>query len=180
MTKNENDSQLAWLKIGIHTLDQLGFRALKINDMCQLLGVTKGSFYHWFQSKRDYELQLLSYWKQRYTQGFIEHAEKGKDSKHKLAILGAQCIEGALSGNRLEFEINAWSFQDSEIKAFVTSVYEQRYNYLLKLLADIYSNPTAVKKHALILYALVVGVDLFYRNLTREELELIFSDYLIE
>ncbi len=178
MINDENDSQLAWPKKGSYTLDQLGFRALKIKDMCERLKVTKGSFYHWFKSKRDYELQLLDYWKQRYTQGFIVNAEKGKNNQSKLAILGEQCIEGALNGKRLEFEINAWSFQDKEVKTFVTSVYNQRHQYLIKLLSGIYSDKNEVKKHALILYALVVGIDCFYRELTREELSLMFSDYL--
>lgn len=176
---SDNNSQLAWLKMGIQTLDTVGWRALKINDLCQKLKVTKGSFYHWFKSKRDYDLAVLRYWKQRFTQGFIEQAEHGKNSQEKLALLGRQCIAGAIMGNRLEFEINAWSFQDDEIKAFVTSVYEQRHQYLNQLLADIYDDPIEVKKHGLILYSLVVGIDFFYRQLTLEELELIFSDYLV-
>lgn len=176
---DDNNSQLAWLKIGIKTLDRQGWRALKISDLCHQLGVTKGSFYHWFESKRDYDFRVLAYWKQRYTQGFIEQAESGKHSREKLSLLGRQCINGAIKGNRLEFEINAWSFQDGEVKDFVTSVYEQRHQYLLKLLSDIYDTPEEAQKHGLILYSLVVGVDFFYRQLTLSELELIFSDYLL-
>ncbi|WP_223787363.1 TetR/AcrR family transcriptional regulator [Marinicella meishanensis] len=176
---NDNNSQLAWLKIGIQTLDQIGWRALKINDLCQQLKVTKGSFYHWFQSKRDYEMQVLGYWKQRFTQGFIDQAESGHSSREKLSLLGQQIIQGALDGNRLEFEINAWAQQDDEVKAFVTSVYEQRYAYLVRLLKDIYPDPQAVQKHSLTLYSLVIGIDLFYRRLSRAELELIFEDYLV-
>ncbi|TDR20494.1 TetR/AcrR family transcriptional regulator [Marinicella litoralis] len=179
VTNNDNNSQLAWLKKGIQTLDTIGWRALKIKALCAQLNVTKGSFYHWFKSKRDYEMQVLAYWKQRFTQGFIEQAEQGKTSREKLSILGRQCIDGAINGNRLEFEINAWSFQDEAVKKFVTSVYQQRHQYLLKLLGDLYDDPIDVKKHGLILYALVVGVDFFYRPLSPEELELIFADYMI-
>ncbi len=175
---NDTNSQLAWLKMGIQTLDTVGWRALKINDLCQQLKVTKGSFYHWFKSKRDYEMQVLNYWKLRFTQGFIEHAESGQSSQEKLALLGRQIIQGCIEGNRLEIEINAWSTQDDEVKTFVTSVYEQRYQYLIKLLSDIYDDPREVKKHGLILYSLVVGIDFFYRQLDQHELELIFSDYL--
>ncbi len=175
---NNNNSHLAWLKIGVKTLDSAGWRALKINDLCEQLGVSKGSFYHWFKSKRDYDFQVLAYWKLRYTQGFIDQAEKGHSSREKLSLLGRQCINGAIKGNRLEFEINAWSFQDDEVKDYVTTVYKQRHQYLEQLLQDIYSDPVLVKKHGLILYSLVVGVDLFYRQLSKQELELIFSDYL--
>lgn len=177
MRDNEN-SHLAWLKMGIKTLDSRGWRALKISELCQQLGVTKGSFYHWFSSKRDYNFQVLAYWKLRYTQGFIDQAEKGGDSREKLSLLVEQCIKAAIKGNRLESEINAWSFQDDEVKDYVMTVYKQRHKYLEKLLQDVYPDPVLVKKHGLILYSLVVGVEIFYRKLSKHELELIFSDYL--
>lgn len=174
----ENHNLNSWLKLGIETLNTAGFRGLKIKDLCHELNVTKGSFYHWFQSKRDYEMQLLGFWKQRFTQEFIDQAEQERTPKEKLARLGQQCIDGVMQGQRLEFEINAWSFQDDAVKAFVISVYQQRHQYLEKLLSDIYQDPKDVKRHALILYSLVIGVDFFYRPLSKEELTLIFADYL--
>ena len=174
----EKHNQLSWLKLGIETLNTSGFRGLKIKDLCQQLNVTKGSFYHWFHSKRDYEMQVLGFWKQRFTQAFIDEAEKGHSPKEKLARLGKQCIEGVMQGQRLEFEINAWSFQDDAVKAFVFSVYQQRHQYLEHLLQGIYEDPKEIKRHALILYSLVIGVDFFYRPLSQEELTLIFADYL--
>ncbi|MBL4773150.1 MAG: TetR/AcrR family transcriptional regulator [Alcanivoracaceae bacterium] len=178
MQENPNNNKLVWLKLGLNTIGKQGRNELKINLLCERLKVTKGSFYHWFSSKKDYERQLLQFWKQRFTQAFIEQAEKGKNNKEKLALLGRQCIEAAVNGNRLEFEINAWSFQDNDVKDFVYSVYKQRYEYLEKLLTGLYKSKNEVKKHALILYSLVVGVDFFYRKLSLQELELIFSDYL--
>ena len=124
-------------------------------------------------------MQVLGYWKLRFTQGFIEQAESGQTSQEKLSLLGRQIIQGCIDGNRLEIEINAWSTQDDEVKSFVTAVYEQRFQYLIQLLSDIYDDPIEVQKHGLSLYSLVVGIDFFYRQLTLEELELIFSDYLL-
>ena len=178
MQTNTNNNKMSWLKLGIKTIDQSGLRELKINELCKKLEVTKGCFYHWFSSKKDYEMQILELWKQRFTNAFIENAELGNSNKEKLSLLGRQCIEGAIQGNRLEFEINAWSFKDDNVKEFVCTVYKTRYEYLEKLLKGIYDNKKDVKKHALILYSLVVGVDFFYRKLTLNELELIFSDYL--
>ena len=51
-------------------------------------------------------MQILDFWKQRFTSAFIENAEAGETDKQKLSLLGRQCIDGALNGNRLEFEIN--------------------------------------------------------------------------
>lgn len=179
MQDNVNNNKLAWLKLGINMIDQFGLQELKISVLCKKLNVTKGCFYYWFKSKTDYEMQILKFWKQRFTSTFIENAEVGNSNKQKLSLLGRQCIEGAINGNRLEFEINAWSFKDEKVKEFVYSVYKTRYEYLEKLLKGIYTNKQEVKKHALILYSLVVGVDFFYRKLSSEELELIFTDYLV-
>jgi len=120
MQENSNNSQLAWLKLGINTIDQYGLAELKINELCQKLNVTKGSFYHWFKSKNDFEMQLLEFWKQRFTSTFIENAEAGNTDCEKLSLLGRQCIDGAINGNRLEFEINAWSFKNK--KAAITEM----------------------------------------------------------
>ncbi len=163
----------------MRTIGEQGLTALKINKLCQLLKVTKGAFYHWFNSKRDYEFQILALWKQQFTQQFIDLAELGNNNQQKLSLLCEQCIESNLIGNRLEFEINAWSHKDKIVKNFVHSVYKKRYTYLLSLLKGIYTDASEIKKHALILYSLVVGIDFFYRKLTRKELELIFSDYLL-
>ena len=179
MQENLNNNKSTWLRLGLNTIGKHGRNELKISVLCEKLKVTKGCFYHWFSSKKDYERQLLQFWKQRFTHAFIEQAEKGENSQEKLSLLGKQCIEATAKGDRLEFEINAWSFQDNEVKKFVHSVYKQRYEYLETLLTGIYQNKTQVKKHALILYSLVVGVDFFYRKLSENELQLIFSDYLI-
>lgn len=178
MQENKKNNKLAWLKIGINTIGTKGLKSLKIDTLCKELKVTKGCFYHWFRSKNDYEMQILQFWKQKFTLGFIALAESGKNDKEKLAILGKQCIDGILVGNRLELEINTWSQTDDKVKEFVNTVYKQRYNYAEKLLSGIYSNKKQVKKHCLILYSLIIGVEFFYRELTRKELELIFSDYI--
>lgn len=178
MQENPNNNKLAWLKIGINTIGAEGMKGLRIDSLCKQLEVTKGCFYHWFKSKNDYEMQILQFWKQKFTLGFIELAESGKNDKEKLAILGGQYIEGILVGNRLELEINTWAQTDDKVKGFVNTVYKQRYNYAKKLLSGIYSDEKQIKKHCLILYSLIIGVEFFYRELTRKELELIFSDYI--
>ncbi len=179
MYENPNNSKSAWLKLGIQTLGTKGLKELKIDKLCEKLEVTKGCFYHWFKSKNDYEKQILQFWKQRFTTAFITNANLGKSPQEKLSILGKQVIDGVNNGNRLEFEINTWSFNDENVKKFVLGVYKKRYDYLNNLLGDIYPDEKEAKRHSLILYSLVVGVDVFYRKLSQQELEMIFSDYLM-
>lgn len=147
--------------------------------MCQELNVSKGSFYYWFNSKADFDIALLQFWRERFTENFIQDAEAGKTSKEKLKRLILNCIENLNNESRLEIELNIWAHQDAKIGSFVNAVYEKRFGYLTKLLKDIYSSETQARRHALILYSLIIGVELFYQKLTQEELKSIFSDYII-
>jgi len=147
--------------------------------LCQELNVSKGSFYYWFNSKADFDIALLQFWRERFTENFIQDAEAGKTSKEKLKRLILNCIENLNNESRLEIELNIWAHQDAKIGSFVNAVYEKRFGYLTKLLKDIYSSETQARRHALILYSLIIGVELFYQKLTQEELKSIFSDYII-
>ncbi len=174
----ENDQRSAWLKAGLGILDRSGAQALKISALCQALKQTKGAFYHWFGSKEAYEDALLGHWKERYTQAFIQQAEHGRTAAEKLALLARQCIEGVLTGGRLEYEINAWGRRSEAVRQYIEAVYRQRYDYLLHLLGEIHDDPRVVEQKALQLYCLIIGVDFFFKPLDRRQLELMFAEHL--
>ncbi|NQZ23852.1 MAG: TetR/AcrR family transcriptional regulator [Colwellia sp.] len=166
------------LKAGLKILDTTGRSSLKISNLCSSLKLTKGSFYHWFKSKKEFDLNLLTYWRELFTRQFIKDANFGQNSKEKLVRLIKICIESIKVNSRLEIEINMWARQDTVIGEFIEEVYKERFNYLLNLFEDIYQNKKEAKRHALILSSLVIGVDLFYQKLTKQEMELIFKEYL--
>jgi len=167
-----------WLNTGLVILDKKGAEHLKIVDLCQQLSVTKGAFYHWFKSKKEFDFALLEHWREAFTEQFIELSDSGANSEEKLALLVRQCIEGLHKESRLEIEINMWSKQNIEVGAFVLGVYQQRFDYVMKLLMDIYPSSTEAKRHALLLYCLLIGCDLFFRKISKQEAELMFRDYL--
>lgn len=167
-----------WLSTGLMTLDKRGADHLKIADLCRQLHVTKGAFYHWFKSKKDFDFALLEYWRDTFTEQFILLSDSGSNSKEKLTLLVKQCIEGFSKESRLEIEINMWSKQNVEVGDFVLGVYQQRFDYVKKLLLDIYPSAIEAKRHGLLLYCLLIGCDLFFRKISQEEAELMFREYL--
>ena len=167
-----------WLKTGLMALDKSGADQIKISTLCSQLQVTKGAFYHWFNSKKDFDFAMLEYWRNTFTKQFIELSESGSSSKEKLTLLVRKCIDGLSKGSHLEIEINMWSKQNPEVGEFVLSVYQQRFDYLMSLLNDIYHSKNEAKRHGLILYCLLIGCDLFFRAISKAEAELIFQEYL--
>lgn len=167
------------LRAGLRLLDSTGRSSLKISTICSSLKLTKGSFYHWFDSKQQFDLSLLSYWRQLYTSGFIDDANEGENARQKLDRLINNCIDSAKDNSRLEIEINMWAKQDAQIGQFVEQVYEQRFAYLLALMQDIYPDQDEAKRHAHIVYSLIIGVDLFYKTLSKPQMAAVFRQYLL-
>jgi AcrR family transcriptional regulator len=55
-----------YFEAGLDLLSEGGARAVTIANLCQRLGVTKGSFYHHFASGPDFLRQLLHHWEVEY------------------------------------------------------------------------------------------------------------------
>lgn len=167
------------LKTGLKLLDSSGRGSLKISTICSTLKLTKGAFYHWFKSKKEFDLNLLAYWRELFTREFILNANVGENAKEKLSRLINNCINSSKVNSRLEVEINMWGHQDPDIREVVEQVYDERFHYLLALLEDIYPSKEEAKRHALIIYSLIIGVDLFYKKMSKQEMQLVFKAYLI-
>ncbi|WP_251551859.1 TetR/AcrR family transcriptional regulator [Neobacillus muris] len=60
------------MESGILLFDQNGFKSTSIQDIVQLLGVTKGTFYYYFSSKEE----LLKQIHLQYIEGLIEQQEE--------------------------------------------------------------------------------------------------------
>jgi AcrR family transcriptional regulator len=51
-----------WLQAGYTVLAEQGVRALKVERLCQHLGVTRGSFYWHFENMDGYRAALVESW----------------------------------------------------------------------------------------------------------------------
>ena len=54
----------SYLETGLEVLSDLGYGGLKLAEVCNRLGVTTGSFYHYFASWSAYSQELVAHWVQ--------------------------------------------------------------------------------------------------------------------
>ena len=55
-------SRESYFETGLDVLSDLGYGGLKLAEVCQRLGVTTGSFYHYFPSWSAYTQELVAHW----------------------------------------------------------------------------------------------------------------------
>jgi AcrR family transcriptional regulator len=72
---------------GLRLLARGGARAVTITNLCDGLGVTKGSFYHHFASGPAFLDALLRYWEREYADRLVASALEVEDPQERLAVL---------------------------------------------------------------------------------------------
>lgn len=66
------DTRELLLRTGLEVLTEKGFSATGIDEILSRVGVPKGSFYHYFDSKKDFGLRLI----ERYAQFFAKKLDR--------------------------------------------------------------------------------------------------------
>lgn len=72
-TQTQHESKTKLLDAAVHVVRAKGYAATTVDDICHRAGVTKGSFFHHFESKDDLALTAAAYWGTM-TEGFFAAA----------------------------------------------------------------------------------------------------------
>lgn len=117
-------SRGSFFDVGLAILSDLGYGGLKLAEVCQRLGVTTGSFYHYFGSWSAYTQQLVAHWREDMTTNVVDAAGAEPDPRRRLDSLiqtGLTLPHGA------EAAIRVWSSIDPQVRAVQAAVDRQRF-----------------------------------------------------
>ncbi len=62
MTNTRHESKTKLLDAALHVIRAKGYTATRIEDICEAAGLTKGSFFHHFDSKEELALAAAEHW----------------------------------------------------------------------------------------------------------------------
>jgi len=126
-----------YLETGLVVLSDSGYGALKLSEVCKRLGVTSGSFYHFFKNWSDYTGQLIAHWYASRTELEMTAARIVPDAQRRIDDLiefGLELPHGA------EAAIRTWAAIDPEVRkvqeAADRSRYDVVYDAVFELLED--------------------------------------------
>jgi AcrR family transcriptional regulator len=125
-----------WLARALDILALEGGAKLRVDAICDALGVTKGSFYWHFKDRDDFVRSVVQFWSTRFTDPVLARiAEMGGAANARLKSLMRFVSEGGFA--RYDVCVRAWAMQDPElVAAIVKDVDERRLAFVGSLFTD--------------------------------------------
>ena len=128
-------SKAQWLESALEVLATKGGAALRIQDMCEALGVSRGSFYWHFADREDFINATLIHWHEKYTKTVPPIVEAlGTDPEDRLLVLLKTVFEKNLI--RYDMPIREWASRDREIAKQVAKTDRFRLSYIRGLFSE--------------------------------------------
>lgn len=157
-----------WLDSGLQLISEEGEGGLTVDALCTRMQRTKGAFYHHFPNRDAYVTQLLEHWEQTYTGRIIEELEAVPDAVARLRALGERTARDV--DLRLERRIRVWSDREPAARAVLERVDQARESYLRDQFGQALGDPHRAQLAARAHMAFLVGTEMLYQDLPRQEL----------
>ncbi|WP_313676608.1 TetR family transcriptional regulator [Mycolicibacterium sp.] len=138
-------ARASYFEAGLEILADRGFGGLKLAELCSRLGVTTGSFYHYFSGWNAYTRELLGYWRQDRTVRLIEVIRAQPDPRRRIQAI----IDVALAlPHGAEAAIRAWSSVDAEVLDVQREVDQERFDVIFEAAFDIVGDARQAQTYA--------------------------------
>jgi AcrR family transcriptional regulator len=149
-------SREAYFDTGLDVLSDLGYGGLKLAEVCNRLGVTTGSFYHYFPNWSAYTKELLAHWTQVRTVRVIESLRDESDPRRRIDAL----IETGLGlPHSAEAAIRVWSSLDPHVHQVQAAVDQQRFDVMYESAFEILRHKRQAQMFAAWAVYLLVGYE---------------------
>lgn len=149
-------SREAYFEAGLEVLSDLGYGGLKLAEVCNRLGVTTGSFYHYFAGWPVYTRELIAHWLQGRTLHVIDAVRAESDPRKRIdRLIGV----GLALPHGAEAAIRVWSSVDPHVYPVQAAVDEQRFDIMYESAFEILRNKSQANMFAAWAVYLLVGYE---------------------
>jgi AcrR family transcriptional regulator len=143
-----------WLDLGLKTLAESGFTALKAEPLAKAMGVSRGSFYWHFKDIGAYHAAILKHWREVAAEQVIANLEASSKDDNPLLLLLRRTFSARLA---LENAVRSWATVDPMAKAAVQATDRRRLSYVQSLFERSGVSPGVARSRAQIFYWAFLG-----------------------
>lgn len=167
-------SKQDWFEAGLELLGKAGADGLTIQALCDLLGVTKGSFYHHFGNMKRFEHELVAHWAEQYLSTAGNLPVKFDE---RLILLDAIMNDAFSRMTAPEVAIRAWAMRDADVRAVVERIEYVRKEFIRGVFRGAMGQERQASLMAEILSSLLIGSFTSFPPLPRERVLQIYEEF---
>lgn len=167
-----------WLRAGLAALAKDGANGLRIDQLCQQLGISKGSFHHHFAGAGDFKRSLLGAYEDLLVESLDQAIDQTAAATPRAALAGLTAAITNTSGfyrPELEVAMRAWAFSDAEVRAVQARVDQRRLESLHRIWSKILDDHDAAYTAALVPYLVGIGASLIQPPTPADQLQRVYE-----
>jgi AcrR family transcriptional regulator len=145
-----------WLYTGLLQFAEGGERNVRVEKIARDLGVTKGSYYWYFESREGFLEKLLEHSLVVGTEEFIQRSEDSKGPREKLRLLIAAILKDR-RGKDFDFYLRDFARRNKLAAKIIRKTEGRRIEYLRGLLTACGVHPDEARIRAEIFYNYYLG-----------------------
>ncbi len=168
VTKND------YFAAALDVLATEGHGAVKIGSLCQSIGVTTGSFYHYFGSWDGFVRELLEHWEHEKTQRIFELAAAQADPVARVRKIKKLALT---LPHEAETAIRAWSHVNPTVDEVQRRVDQERLHAVRLVIRGVIPNARDAEMLAVMGISLLVGLQQWRTPVDVKELARLLDQY---
>ena len=134
-SKRLNKSQ--WLEKSLKALPKMVGEKLNIDNICNELNVTKGSFYAHFDTRDDFLEELVEYWHKTYTASVVQEVQNNTNLNPKQRLREIMNIVLSKRLDRYDFSIRSLATFEPAVARLVEKNDKTRFEFVRSNLHEI-------------------------------------------
>lgn len=161
-----------WIKAAIDKLAEDNIDALRVDELAERLGVTKGSFYWHFKNREDLLAAVLDSWRRTMTSDIrllIETLPSGEWNQVRRLLHIAISPRPDVPGGPFELSLRDWARRDKLVAKFVREVDDARVKFVTELYRAAGLDTAMARDFAEAQMAFVIGSQMTTRHRNASE-----------
>lgn len=116
-----------WINLALEVLITEGVESVRVLPLGERLGVSRSSFYHYFDSRQDLLDRLLDHWRDTNTKAIVERAGRPAETVIRGVMNVFECwADERLFDPRFDFAVREWARRSEEVRAIIDAADNER------------------------------------------------------
>lgn len=149
-------SREAWITLGFQQFSSGGTEALRIEAMARTLGVSKASFYHFFENRDAFINDILAYWRNIRTEEFIKFSQKRTEDVSLIEALILEIFSADIDDDFL-FHLRRLGRKNDAARDLLIQVETQRVDFARSAIEQLGYPQEVAQAKSVIIYNYYLG-----------------------